>query len=72
MFGLLVDLFVDSTGAASAVKPGSMLDSVPTRTWPAGLTRFRAVSFCSDHSEAMGHCVQPHAFKRGKKKKKKM
>lgn len=30
MFGLLVDLFVDSTGAASAVKLGSMSDSGPT------------------------------------------
>lgn len=64
----VVYLFVDSTGAASAVKLGSMLDSGPTWTWPEGLTRFRAVSLCSDHSEAMGHCVQPHAFKRGKKK----
>lgn len=30
------------------------------------ITLFRAVSFCSDHSGAKGHFVQPHAFKGGK------
>lgn len=64
MSGLLVDLFWLQYRIRMQSKDWQHIELCADLNMASRITLFRAVSFCSDHSKVMGHCVQPHAFKR--------
>lgn len=66
MSGLLVDLFWLRFRSRMQSKDWQRIELCADLNMASRITLFRAMSLCSDHSKVMGHCVQPHAFKRTK------